>query len=236
MNKKIIMWAAVLGLFSASALQVAAQEGPGEEEEIEMMEGGPEGPMRPGMKGEMGVPEHHEMGPGMKRKMMIRKKMMMRGEGKGGGPGFMPEEDVLAVISKYDPAFAKKVEDLKELAPAKYKMLMQMSGKMFSFAKMEQDESIEKDAVRGLALEYESKELSLKYDKASDAEKKTMKETLRGKLAELFDLKTKAQELRLKHVEKEMTKLKKNLESRRANKSKIVEQRLEQMTGEGYGW
>lgn len=236
MNKKIVLWAAVLGLVSASALQVTAQEGPGEEEEMELMEGGPGGPgMKHGMKGEMGVPEQPEMGPGMQRRMMMKKKMMMR-EGKGGGPGFMPEEDVLAVITKHDPAFAKKVEDLREIAPAKYKMLMQMSGKMFSFAKMEQDESIEKDAVRGLALEYESKELSMKYDKASDAEKKSIKDTLRGKLSELFDLKTRGQELRLKHMEKEMGKLRKNLENRKTNKAKIVDQRLEQMTGEGYGW
>ncbi len=81
-----------------------------------------------------------------------------------------------------------------------------------------------------------TKELGLKYERSTDADKKTIKETLRGKLAELFDLKTKAQELRVKHMEAEIVSLKKNLESRRANKAKIVEQRLEQMTGEGYGW
>ncbi|MBI4351109.1 MAG: hypothetical protein HY550_06700 [Elusimicrobia bacterium] len=243
MNRKIVMWAAVLCLFSSSALQVAAQEEPGEEEEMEMMEGGPGGAEMgsgagrargPGARGEMGVPEQPE-GPGMQRKMMMKKRMMMR-EGKGGGPGFMPEEDVLAVINKHDPAFAKKVEDLREIAPAKYKMLMQMSGKLFGMARMQQDESIEKDAVRALSLEFETKELSMKYDKASDAEKKTIKETLRGKLAELFDLKTRGQELRLKHMEREMGKLRQNLEKRKTSKAKIVEQRLEQMTGEGYGW
>ena len=255
MNKKIVMWAAVMALVSASALELRAQEGPGDEDEIETTEDGPGRPgmrpemrpemrpgMRPGMKGEMGVPEQLEE-PGMvggglggQRKMMIKKRMMMR-EGKGGGgPGFMPEDDVMAVITKHDPAFAKKVEDLREIAPGKYKMLMQMSGKMFGMAKMQQNESIEKDAVRALSLEYDTKELGLKYEKSTDAEKKTIKETLRGKLAELFDLKTKAQELRVKHMDAEISSLKKNIETRKANKSKIVEQRLEQMTGEGYGW
>ena len=37
-------------------------------------------------------------------------------------------------------------------------------------------------------------------------------------------------------IEKEMAKIKKNLESRKANKAKIVDQRLDQMTGEGSGW
>jgi hypothetical protein len=232
MNKKIVMWAAVMALVSGPALNSMAQEGPGEEEEIEMMDDGPgqsQPGMRPGMKGEMGRPG----------KMMLKKKMMLRegkGEGGKGGPGFMEQDEVLEVIAKHDPAFAKKVEELREAAPGKYKMLLQMSGKLFGMARMQQDESIEKDAVRALALEYDTKELSLKYDKASDAEKKTIKESLRGKLAELFDLKTKGQELRVKFMEKDMAKLKKNLESRKVNKSKIVEQRLEQMTGEGYGW
>jgi len=244
MNKKIVMWAAVMALVSAPALELRAQEGPGDEEEIEMMEDGPQGRGQMGKgrgQGMMGVPEMQEMEPGMKggmderRKMMIKKKMMLR-EGKGGGPGFMSEDEVLALITKHDPVFAKKVEDLREIAPGKYKMLMQMSGKMFGMAKMQQNESIEKDAVRALSLEYDTKELGLKYEKSTDADKKTIKETLRGKLSELFELKTKAQELRVKHMEAELSSLKKNIENRKLNKSKIVEQRLEQMTGEGYGW
>ncbi len=238
MNKKIVMWAAVMALVSGPALNVPAQEGPGDDDEIEMNEGGPGGgpEMQPGMgRGQKGPGMKGEGGMGQE-KMMIKKKMMMREGRRGGGPGFMPEDEVLAVITKHDPAFAKKVDGLKEIAPGKYKMLMQMSGKMFGIARMQQDESIEKDAVRALSLEFDTKELGLKYEKSTDADKKTIKETLRGKLAELFDLKTKAQELRVKHMDAELSSLKKNLESRKVNKAKIVEQRLEQMTGEGYGW
>ena len=244
MNKKIVMWAAVIALVSGPALTLRAQEGPGDEEEIEVSEGGPgRSGMRPGMRGEMDGPDQSEMRPGMRGGMkggMGREKMQIKikkfREGKGeGGPGLM-EEEIMAVITKHDPAFAKKLGNLREMAPGKYKMVLQMSGKMIGMAKMEQDESLEKDAVRGMSLEFESKELALKYDKASDAEKKTIKDSLRGILAELFDLKTKGQELRVKRMEKEMGKLRKNLESRKANKDKIVGQRLEQMTGEGYGW
>ncbi len=236
MNKKIVMWTAVMALVSGSALNLMAQEGPGEEEEVEMPESGPEQPgiqpgmdrgrdkMRPGMRDRMGSPE------------MMMKKKMMRERKREGDPGFMPENEILAVITKHDPVFAKKVEGLREIAPAKYRMLLQISGKMFGLARMEQDESIEKDVVRAVSLEFESKELSLKYDKASDDEKKTIKESLKGKLSELFDLRTRGQELRVKHMEREMGKLRKDIESRKAGKSKIVEQRLEQMTGEGQGW
>ena len=90
--------------------------------------------------------------------------------------------------------------------------------------------------MRALALEFETKELSVKYGNATDSEKKAIKENLKAKLGELFDLKTRGQELRVRHMEREIGKLKKNIETRKANKAKIVDQRLEQMTGEGFGW
>jgi hypothetical protein len=185
-----------------------------------------------GMKGGMG-----QAGMGLRGGMGqgMNKKMMRGGPGMGGA-GFLSEEETLAVIKKHDPAFAKKVEDLKSIAPAKYGMVLQMSGRQFAFARMEQDESVERDAVRSLALEFDCKELSIKHGRAADAEKKIIKESLRAKLGELFDLKSRAQELRVKHMEKEIGKLKKNLEARKGNKVKIVDQRLEQLTGEGFGW
>jgi len=226
----------VLALSAAPAVTVLAQEGPGPDgDETEMSEegfqGGPgagmgmgRGQAGPGMgmKGGMGQPG---MGQGMNNKRGMR-----------GGPGFLSEAETLAVIKKHDAAFAKKMEDLKGLAPAKYRMLLQMSGKLFAMARMAQDDSLEADAVRALALEFDCKELSLKYGRATDGEKKTVKESLRVKLGELFDLKTKGQELRVKHMEREISRLKKNLETRKANKAKIVDQRLEQLTGEGVGW
>ena len=219
MKKRIIFWLGLMALLSAPALNCAAQEGPA-----------PDGD-------EMGMdapaPGHPGMAAGQRSPMGMREGMNKRGMA---GPGFLNEEETLAVIKKNDAAFGKKVEDLKTIAPAKYKMLLHMSGNLFAMAKMEQDESMEKDAVRVLALEFDSKELSLKYDKAADADKKAIKESLRADLSELFDLKTKGQELRVKHMEKEMGKLKKNLESRKVNKAKIVDQRLDQMTGEGSGW
>lgn len=257
MNRKLIYWLVALALVSAPVLS-SAQEGPGpDEEEVEMNDGGP-GPGGPGMgsggpgagpRGQMGPgreggpgmrggkrgwDEDGEDGPGRGEKMIVRKKMMMMRD--GGGEGFFPEEKVLATIRKHDAEFAKKLEQLQETAPGKYRMILQMSGKMLMGAKMEGDEALEKDAVRGMALEFESKELSMKYAKSDEAGKKEIKAQLNKALAELFDLKTKGQELRVKKMEGELGGLRKKIESRKANKAKIVEQRLEQLTGEGYGW
>lgn len=252
MSRKPMFWLMALAL--AVPAFVSAQEGPGpeDEDEIEMSEPGPGGPgMGPGGPG-MGMGPG---GPGMGQGkggpgMQVRKKRMMWTEGgEGEGPmemevqvrkmkggGFMGEQKVLGVIKKHDPAFAAKLEDFRQAAPGKYKMVLQMSGKLLAGAKMAGDEALEKDAVRGLALEFESKELSQKYNKASDTEKKEIKARLGKVLGELFDLRSKGQELRVKHMEGELSNLKKKLESRKANKGKIVEQRLEQLTGEGYGW
>jgi len=218
MNKRIVMLLAVMALVSAPALDSKAQEGPGEEEEAGMMEGGPGHPGMP--------PPAMEHG-----QAAVKTKKTMHG-----GPAAMSEAETLAVIRKHDEAFAKKITDLRESAPARYRILLQMAGRLLGMDKAWRDESAEKDAVRELVLEYESKELSLKYGKADEADKKVIKETLRSKTAELFDLKAKGQEQRVKHMEGEITRLKKNLETRRASKSKIVEQRVEQLSGEGYGW
>lgn len=243
MNKKLMYWTMALALVCAPAF-AAAQEGPGpDEDEIEMMDDGPgemgpgmgegRGPMGPGMGGERGPMMQGRNQMGQEKMMGARKKMQQRG---GKGEGFIPEEKVLAVIKKHDPAFAKKVVEMREATPAKYKVVMQLSGKLLGAVKAQQDESLEKDAVRALALEFESKELSLKHNKASDTDKKAIKAQLKTVLAELFDLKTKAQELRAKNMQDDINRLKQNLDKRKTNKAKIVDQRLEQLTGEGYGW
>ena len=250
MKTKIVMWLGVMALVAAPAQLLSAQEGPGgEEEDIEITEGGP-GPAhaemgmqrngpggRQGARGMRGMGMEDEQGEG---RMTVKVRKIMGG-GEGGGPGmggrnFMPEAELLALIKKHDPVFAKKVEDLKGTAPAKYRMVLMLGGKMLAGAKMDENEAAEKDAVRTMALEFDVKELSRKLEKASETEKGAIKDSLKAKISELFDLKSKAQETRVKRMEGEIAKLKKNLESRKANKSKIVDQRVEQLTGEGYSW
>ncbi len=244
MKKGIIMWLGVLALTAVPALTAVAQEGPDEDgPEAAMSDEGGMPPGGPGMGMGMGQGMGPGMGQGMGPGMMGGRAKMMGGRGMNqgmrmgqGGPGFLSEDETIALIKKYDADFAKKVSDLKTIAPAKYRMLLQMSRRLFAVARMDQDENLEKDAVRGLSLEYDCRELAGRYDRASDAEKKSIKEALRAKSSELFDLKIKGQELRVKRMEKDIARLKKNLETRKANKAKIVDLRVDQMTGEGFGW
>ncbi|HNW44127.1 MAG TPA: hypothetical protein PKI19_06460 [Elusimicrobiales bacterium] len=247
MKNKIVMWLGVMALAAAPAQVLRAQQGPeGVEEDVEITEGGP-GPARAEMGMERKGPGGRQGGRGMRgmeeeqgegRTIVKVRKIMGGGEGGGmmGGRDLMSDEDILAVIKKHDAAFAAKLENQKTAAPAKYHMAMQMAGKMLAGARMEEDAAVEKDAVRTLALEFEVKELSRKLERAQDAEKSGIKDSLKNRISELFDLKSKAQELRVKRMETDLAKLKKNLENRKANKAKIVDQRVEQLTGEGYAW
>jgi len=234
MKKKLVILFGIAVLTAMPAAYASAQpmEGPGDEENeaFQNDQRGPGGQVNKEIvvKHRGGMDEGQGMrGPGG----------MEEGRGmKGGGPGFVNEDEVMAGIKKYDPAFAAKLAELKTMAPPKYKMVLMMSGKALGMAKMAGDESIARDAVHTVAIEYETKELSMKYDKAADPDKAGIKADLKAKVSELFDLRLKGQEFRVKMMEKELAKLKKNLETRKASKAKLVDERVGQMTGENPGW
>lgn len=244
MKRKLIALCGTMALVLMPAVYSAAQEmddykdadepsamqsnGPGAraDREPEMMKGGPGGRWE---RDESGTDGRRE-GPG--GRWAKREKGMNERQ----GPGAMSEEETLAVIKKNDPALAEKLAGLKTAVPGKYRMMIMMSGRMLAGARFEREENFEKDAVRALSLEFDTKELGLKYDKAADSEKPAIKSALKGKIAELFDLRLKGQEIRILRMEKDLARLKKNLENRKAKKASIVEERLGQLTGEGVGW
>jgi uncharacterized small protein (DUF1192 family) len=236
MNKNIVLWLGALVLAAAPAVTVMAQEGPGAGGPDEGMAAeAPAQPDAPAAQPPQARAERGGMGE-MARGHMGRIGEMGEPRPGMGGPVMLSEEETMTIITRNDPAFAKKITDLKTVSPAKYRMLMMMSRHMLSSTKMDQDAALEEDAVAGLSLDFETKELAQDYNKAADADKKAIKDNLRVKLAALFDLKLKEQEQRVKHMDAEITRLKSNLETRKANKDKIVGQRLDEMTGQGFGW
>lgn len=161
--------------------------------------------------------------------------------GPGFGPGAMKknkrlpkgrlndevEKEVIEIISKNDSSFANKVLELKEKDKIKYEQFIKVSGNLLSIAKL--NKNLEKDIVRGMALEFETRELALKYKDANSADKEKIKREIRTKLSELFDIRTKIHEIRLKNLEERVKELKSDIETRKNNKSKIVENRLEEL-------
>ncbi len=242
-----VLWTLALALVLTPALAAAQEGAPGGQQEAGPAAqsgqadwrpgpgmGGGVG-MGPGMGGCMGMGPGMGGGVGMGHGGMMRNKMWRPGMG---GPGFMamPPEKTLAEIKKYDPDFARKVETLRDSEPAKYMMVMQMAGRALFAARMDQNENMERDAVKDLSLDFQSRELSLQYSKASDAEKNAVKAKLRAVLSDLFDVKSRIQEQRVKRMQADIARLQKRLDVRKANKNKIVDLRLDQLTGEGFGW
>lgn len=241
MNRKLMMWIAAAALMVLPSVTVSAQEAPGAEDN-EAWEGAPaHGPGGPGM-------ERPGNGPAMDRNArggeagdedaQPRKGEGKRGMGRAGmgGPMMLGADEILATIKKYDASFAAKLSDYKTSAPAKYRVILQMAGKQLSFAKMEGDADLEKESVSILSLEFEVKELARKYDKAAEADKAGIKTELKARLSELFDIRSAGQEKRVARMEKDLAKLKKGVANRKANKARIVDQRADEMIGEGTGW
>ncbi len=232
-----VLFGSMLAFAASAPFAAALDDGPdGEEIEIEeVFEGGPGMGMGPGGR-QGGGPGMMQRGP-QERQMNVKfRKTMRQGEGRFGWEEEGGEDRVLEIVKKHDPAFHGKLLGLRESAPAKYKMATRMAGKAFMMSRMEQDPSLEKDAVRMMALEYETRELGLSYEKAKDSEKAKLKAELKKGLSELFDLRLKGQELRVKRMEKDLAKLKGQLEKRKGSKARLVESRLEQMTGEAETW
>ncbi|OGS07042.1 MAG: hypothetical protein A2270_06360 [Elusimicrobia bacterium RIFOXYA12_FULL_51_18] len=239
MKKKLVMLFGIVVLAIVPAVYSAAQTGEGadveENESFQNDQRGPGGQDNRGMNNDQRGPGGQD-NRGMSGKQRgfggLEKGNGMRGDNRG----YVNEEEILSVIKKHDPAFAGKLAELKNIAQPKYRMVLMMANRALGAARMEKDENFIKDVVRAISLEFGAKELSIKYDKAADAEKAGIKAELKVKVAELFDLRLKGQESRVKMMEKDLAKLKKNLETRRANKDKIVEERLGQLTGENSGW
>lgn len=233
MKKKLIAVFGILALAALPAVYAAAQEmdeAQGMDESAAWQDGRP----RHTGGGQAAVRTRREAT--MVRRGRGGQEDMKGARGPMGGPGFMDEEAVIALIKKHDPVFSARLDELKKAARPKYNMVLMMARRGLGPAMMEEDESLAAAAVKAVSLEFHTKELAMKYNKAGGSDKAGIKADLKAKLAELFELRLKGQELRVKRMEKDLAGLKSNLETRRANKARIVDQRLEQLTGEGYGW
>ncbi|MCK5357959.1 MAG: hypothetical protein KAJ48_06150 [Elusimicrobiales bacterium] len=172
------------------------------------------------------------------RKNIKNKKIKRIKSKKMGGYGNQDiEKDVLSTIKKHDSSFAKKLEKLKEDNARKYKLILRQASKPLMMCKRHGgDATMEKDMVEGIKLEYETRELSFKYKKASSSEKKVIEKSLKTKVSRLFDLRAKGQEIRIKNMNKEIGELQSKLKDRKAHKAEIVKTRVDKLTGQGYTW
>jgi len=185
----------------------------------------------------MGGGKGYKMGAGIKNKAMKQPGIGMKGMDKRFMMGENMESKVMEIIKTYDPSFASKLEQLKKEDPFKYKNVMRMAGASLASSRNIDDKDVEKNIVREISLEYEVRELSSQYNKASSNDKANIKSQIKSKLSEIFDIRTSVRELRIKELEGKVAELKSNIKSRKQNKDKIIEQRLNKLTSkEVFDW
>ena len=81
-------------------------------------------------------------------------------------------------------------------------------------------------------LDIETNSLALSYKNDSNVDKSKIKEKLRNKLNELFDLKELTKKQDVERLEKRLKTLKHSLAVRSKNKDEIIKRRLNQLIGE----
>lgn len=193
---------------------------------------------REGMREGMGMRDRDGYRDKRSSRKNVRNKKTNRNKSRKKGYGNQNiEKEVFETIKKHDSAFAGKLEKLKETNARKYKLILRKSSKPLMMCKRHGGGlAMEKDMVEGIKLEYETRELSFKYKKASSSEKKAIEKSLKVKVSKLFDLRAKGQEIRIKKMNKEIGELQSKLKERKAHKSEIVKTRVDKLTGQGYTW
>lgn len=149
------------------------------------------------------------------------------------------DDDILSMVKEADSAFAKKLKSMKEESPEQYKRaLMALHFKLFFIKDKKNDKEKEliSKVVASVSLETEVRELELKYRKAPKEEKEASKAELKASLEKLFDLRIEEQQSRLKKMEENIAEQKEKLNAKKASKDRIVESRLEEISGEKFRW
>ena len=169
-------------------------------------------------KYEMYHPFGGVFGPGVGPKAMAKRQAFRKGY-----VAAEAERKVMEIVSKNDPSLAEKLRELKKNRPNRYMQIIKVSANLFDLSG---DGISEVDIVRGIALEIETRDLASKYSSANSSEKDKIRSEMRKKLADLFDIRTRIMEVKIKRLESKIKDLKDDIERRKQNRSKIIDDRV----------
>jgi len=156
-------------------------------------------------------------------------------------PGRESIEKAERMLKEYDPVKYREVMAIKEKDEMLYTRVISDVARDMQFLGRMKDENPElfKCMVEEKALESSCHEL-LKSLRGNQDQAKVgrVKEELRKKLSRMFDLRQRAREEKIRHIERDIAELKQKQEIRKKNREKIIELRLTVMMGgaEGLEW
>lgn len=154
-------------------------------------------------------------------------------------PADLDMDKVTDFLKEVDPRLLERLKYLKEDNPAEFSRILSRvwhEMKMLERLKRENPEQYEA-VLRIRKVEAKVKMLAEDYRKSEDPkQKETLKKELKSALAQLFDLKMAQHEKEVKKLEEQLKKQREKLENQKKEKDKLVEERLQKMTGEKEEW
>ncbi len=137
-------------------------------------------------------------------------------------------------LKKFGEATQKYLEVLKKNNKRKYYQYLNQ-GRFQLYSTSEDFAYISNQNERSkkiLELDIQTDALGAQYQKASDAEKAKLKDDLKKKLYELFELKESDRKEEYERLREKLDKLKETLNERQKFKDEIVKRKMEELIGE----
>ncbi len=143
-------------------------------------------------------------------------------------------KDEKEALNKFTEATQKYLEVLKKNSKDKYYQYLRQ-GRYQLFSTSEDFTYFSNQNERSkkiLELDIQTDALGAQYQKASDAEKAKLKDDLKKKLYELFELKESDRKEEYERLREKLDKLKETLNERQKFKDEIVKRKMEELIGE----
>ena len=144
------------------------------------------------------------------------------------------ENKALAFIKEYFPTCYNHISELKEKDSIFYKkVIADKFGVMMHLQGMKnKDPEFFNLIVKKIDLEDKSMELSKQYrDTKDENEKSKIEKEMTSTLEQLFDIKCKEGKMKADKMEKALSHMRQTITEREKNKAKIVQNRLDELTG-----
>ncbi|MAE65292.1 MAG: hypothetical protein CMJ18_13555 [Phycisphaeraceae bacterium] len=145
----------------------------------------------------------------------------------------------LEILRMIHPEWAERAERVQRSHPQRLQQMMRR--RMPRIERLIELRKNDSDAfdleVGNIRLERESRELGEKLRRAGDDPgADAIRKALRDAVTRHFEIRQKLKERRLAHLEKEIAALREGLEQRRKDRDRMIEQRLQNLTGKKGGW
>ena len=159
-----------------------------------------------------------------------------------GEPPLPSEQEVIAFVEANLPETFAGLQELKRHDPGAFPHEVRMLGHLVR--RYNELKRVAPELAAGLLrahrLDAQCRKTAEEMRRTEDeAQKARLKQQLQEMLNEIFDLRLAERELEVKHLERELTKIRTMLETRREAKGQIVERRLRDLTlemDEALGW